>query len=265
MSASARAIARRALITTAVGALALGSLPAAAAGSVDELMDLNLRAWAGEPELLDEVYAPEAVHSATFYDRTNVYTGPAEIEAVAGFGKGIELIGPRIELPARDGEWRWAVFATMGGGSACLFHAVDGMVTRHDCVLPERSTDSRAKVGLADAAASAQIDVLAARLRDSWGAGTTVEQLAQVYAPDAVHSARFANTTRTYTGPEEIHRVTGLGADGPEAVGERVDFEAPEGELAWASVSSLPAATACLFRAVDGMVTRHDCVLSIPG
>ncbi|MGD8485806.1 MAG: hypothetical protein PVG27_00445 [Chloroflexota bacterium] len=261
MSASVRAIARRAMVLAAAGTLALGSLPASAAATVDELVELNLRAWNEEPELLSEVYAPEGVHTATFYDRTNEYTGPEEIDLVAGSG-GIELVGPRIDIPAADGEWRWAGFASLGGGTACLFHAVDGQLLRHDCVLPEHSFDSRNPVGLADPAASAEIDTIEQRLLESWAAGTTVERLAEVYAPDAVHSARYLNRTQTHTGPEEIIRVAG---HGPDRIGQRVDFEAPAGELAWASVADVAGGSVCIFRAVDGMVTRHDCVLPIPG
>ena len=48
-------------------------------------------------------------------------------------------------------------------------------------------------------------------------------------------------------------------------IGERVDFEAPEGELAWAGAWEVAGGSVCLFRAVDGMITRHDCVLPIRG
>ena len=260
MSSTVRAILGRAILLASAGALALATMPAAAADSVDELSELNLRAWAGETELLGDVYAPEGVHTATFYDRTREYTGPDEIAAVTGFGT-IELIGPRIDLPAADGEWRWASFASLGGGTACLFHAVDGLMVRHDCVVPENSSGNRPKVGLADAEASAAIDDLAGRLNDSWGRGTTVEKLAAVYAPDAVHTARHPGRTATYTGPEEILSVAGFGSVNP--IGDRVDFEAPEGELAWASVADIGGGSVCLFRAVDGMVTRHDCLLPV--
>lgn len=262
MSSAVRAIASRAIgmVTVAV----VGLAPAAmAAGSIDELNELNLRAWAGEPELLDEVYAPEGVHTATFYDLTREYTGPTEVDRVAG-AANIELIGPRIDLPAAEGEWRWAAFASLGGGTACLFHAVDGLITRHDCVLPEYSYGSRAPVGLADSEATAAIDEILGRLNGSWGPGTSVERLAEVYAPDAVHSARYLNSTRRYTGPEEILRVARYGGT-PQPIGERVDFEAPEGELAWAEVVDVAGGSVCLYRAVDGLITRHDCVLPISG
>ena len=262
MSSTVRAVLGRAILLASAGALALGTMPTAAADSIEELSELNLRAWAGETELLSDVYAPDGVHSAMFYDRTNEYTGPGEIAAVTGLGGTIELIGPRIDLPSAEGEWRWASFASLGGGTACLFHAVGGQLVRHDCVVPENSYGNRPKVGLADAGASAAIEELAGRLNASWGAGTTVEKLAGVYAPDAVHSARHPGRTAAYTGPEEIISVAGVGGS-VHLIGDRVDFEAPEGELAWASVADIGGGSVCLFRAVDGMVTRHDCVLPV--
>jgi len=261
MSSTVCAILGRAIVLASAGLLALSTTPALAADSIDELTQLNLQAWAGETDLLSEVYAPDGVHTATFYDRTTEYNGPDEIARVAGFG-AIELIGPRIETPAADGEWRWASFAGMGGGTACLFRAVDGLMVRHDCILPERSTDSRPKVGLADAEASAAIDEVTERMAASWGSGTTVEQLAEAYAPDAVHTARYQGRTRSYTGPEEIITVAALGGS-VNPIGDRVDFQAPEGELAWASVADVGGGSVCIYRAVDGMITRHDCLLPV--
>lgn len=257
MSSAVRAIATCtiALATTAV--LGLGTVALGAASSIDELNELNLRAWNGEPELLDQVYAPDGVHTATYYDLTTEFPGPDRIASVAGHGS-IEPVGPRIEIPAAEGEWRWASFVSLGGGSACLFHAVDGLITRHDCVLPKRSYEGAGLVGLADAETSAAIDEVMARLDGKWGAGATVEGLAEAYAPDAVHSARFLNRTTRHVGPEEIIKVARSGIP-IETIGPRVDFEAPDGELAWAQVNSLSGGSVCLFHAVDGMITRHDC------
>ena len=265
MSSSIRAIATRTIASSTAAVLVLASIAGAAnPTTVDELIELQFRAWSGETELLSEVYAPEGVHTATFYDRTNEYVGPEEISLVAR-GGSVEFIGPRIDIPAAEGEWRWAGFGSLGGGTACLFRAVDGQLVRHDCVLPETSSEFRAPVGLADAEASAAIDEVLERLNGSWGGGTSVERLAEVYAPDAVHTARYLNTTRTYTGLEEILRVAGVGSGAFTLIGERVDFEAPEGELAWAEVSSIAGGSVCLYRAVDGMITRHDCVLPVRG
>lgn len=264
MSSTIHAIATRAIAISATAVLALASAAAATPASVTELDELNHRAWAGETELLAEVYAPDAVHSATYYDRTREYTGPLGIATVAGSGD-VPNLRPLIEIPpAADGVWRWATFHGLGGGTACLFRAVDGQITRHDCALSENSYGNLPSVGLADAEASAAIDEITERLSGSWGFRTSAERLGEVYAADAVHSARYLDRTRRYTGPDEILKVARLGSS-PERVGERVDFETPEGELAWAAASRLAGGAVCLFRAVDGMITRHDCVLPIKG
>lgn len=260
MSTSINAIATRAIAITVAAVLVLAT--AATASTSAELNDKGVRAWNGEPALLPVVYAEDAVHTATFYDRTNEYVGPGGIAAVAGYG-GIEPIGPTIDIPAADGELRWAGFATLAGGTACLFHAVDGKIVRHDCVLPETSRSSRPAAGLAGPGASAEIDAVMERLRDAWSSDTTVERLAEVYAEDAVHSARYLNRTRVYEGPEGIRAV--VRGSSPELIGERVDFVASEGELAWGGVFDVAGGSVCLFRAVDGLITRHDCVLPIAG
>ena len=125
MLSTVRAIACRALIVALSTTLAGGTLAAGAATSLDELNELNVRAWSGEPELLSQTYAPDGVHTATFYDRTNEYVGPEEIAMVAGYGGGPQVVGPRIDIAlikdrSRSGQLRLAC-----SGSACLWHAVE--------------------------------------------------------------------------------------------------------------------------------------------
>ena len=262
MLSSVRAITRRAIIFAAAGVLALSTIPAAAADTLEELMALNERAWSGETELLAEVYGPDGVHSATFYDRTNVYTGPDEIKRVIIGTRAPTAIGPRVQIPAADGEYRWVDFYAMGGGTACLWHVADGQIARHDCLLSENSASARPGAPEADGSTSAAIDEVMERLDAAWGPGSTIEALEAVYAPDAVHSARYLNGTRTYEGPAEIRWVSSGSSDITQ-IGPRMEFEAPEGELAWAEVADVGGGTVCIFRAVDGLITRHDCVLPI--
>jgi hypothetical protein len=248
--------------------LSLGALASAAASApatLDELIALNQRAWSGEPELVSQAYAPDAVHTATFYDRTNEYVGPQRIAMVAGLGVPSQPIGPRIDLPAPEGEWRWVDFISLGGGAACLMHAVDGQIVRHDCLVSEHSYEIRPAAQVTeDLDTLAAIDEIQGRLDAAWGSGTSVEALEAVYTPDAVHSARYLDETRAYVGPQEIMQVAGLGI-GMEQVGPLVAFTAPEDELAWAQVVDLAGGSVCLFRARDGMVFRHDCLLPITG
>ena len=143
MLSSIRAISRRALIVASAGVLALSTLPAAAADSLEELLELNARAWSGEQQLLAETYGSEGTHSATFYDRTRVYVGADAIAPIASLGRGApQTIGPRIEIPAADGDYRWADFYGMGGGAACLWHVEELQIARHDCILPAKSFDA---------------------------------------------------------------------------------------------------------------------------
>lgn len=273
MLSSVRAIARRALVGASVVALALSTLPALVAAqddaeaaaapiSLDELTALNLQAWnERDADLVRELYAPDAVHTATFYDRTREHEGVEAIVRVALYG-GIAPVAPRTDIPAADGEYRWAGFTSPAGGTACLWRAVDGQITRQDCVLPENSTDSRPRAGAAEVSHAVEIDEIMERLGQAWS-GRDIALLEAVYAPDAVHSARSRSTTRRYEGPEEIARVTRGSA--PEQIGPLVEFEAPEGELAWAQVSDVMGGTVCLYRARDGMIARHDCVLPVAG
>ena len=243
------------------GTLVLVSVSAGATTTLDELTTKLEQAWGGQTQLLAEVYASDGVHTATFHDKTNTYQGPEAIEPLAGLGWG-DVVGPRIELPAADGQLRWVSFGSLAGGTACLWHAVDGLVERHDCVVPGKSSERNPRAGVDEGAPSAMLQEVLSRLAGSWGSDSSVERLAEIYAPDAVHSARFLDATRTYTGPEEIIRV----ARAPvtiKGIGAIIEFEAPEGELAWAEVENLAGGTVCLFRAVDGMITRHDCVLPI--
>ena len=263
MLSSVHAITRRALVFAGAAVLTLSTLPAAAADSQDELIELAARAWAGETDLLAEVYAPDGVHTATFYDLTREYVGPDEIAKVVGQGD-INQITPRVDIPAPEGEWRWADFIDLAGGSTCLWRAVDGQIVRHDCLVPETSMDSRPRAGLADGSSSTAIDEIAERLEQAWGSDGSLEALEAVYAPDAVHSARFMNKTKRYEGPGEIARVA-LRPGSVGQIGQRVEYEAPEGELAWASVATVGGGAVCLFRARDGMVIRHDCVVPVAG
>jgi hypothetical protein len=262
---SARASIRTVTAAVVAGVLSLGTLAAAAPTTVDELVAMNQRAWGDEPELLSAVYAPDGVHTATFYDRTNEYTGPDEILPITLFPAVPERIGPRIDIPAPEGEWRWADFASLGGGTACLNHAVDGRLVRQDCLVPAMSSEVRPlTTTLDDAAIAAAIDEIGERLDAAWGSGATLEAIEAVYAPDAVHSARYLDTTKSYLGPEQIAAVALRGGK-IEQLAERVVFEAPEGELAWAGVSDVAGGSVCFFRARDGMVFRHDCVLPVSG
>lgn len=282
MSTSLCAMTRRALAGVCAAALGLSTsmapvlaqdeiaapdrsdTPEQAGISVDELVDLSLRAWnEDDRELLGQAYAPDAVHTATYYDVTTEFEGIDRIASVAMMNMTVNPVGPRIDLPAPQGELRWASFLDLAGGTACLWRAVDGKIVRHDCLLPETGQGNRTLSPAATGGSSVTLDELVELTSRAWSE-QDMALLEQAYAPDAVHSARFLDTTRRYEGPEEIASVAFLG-DGLDTIGPRVEFEAAEGEMAWASVADLAGGSVCLFRARDGQVVRHDCVLPISG
>lgn len=243
-------------------ALDQSGAPEQASITVDELADLSLRAWIeSDRELLEQAYAPDAVHTVTYYDVTTEFEGVDRIASVAMMGLPMNPVGPRMELPAPEGELRWASFVDLAGGSACLFRAIDGRIVRHDCLAPETAQGNRALSPAATGGSSMTLDELVELTSRAWSE-KDMAVLEQAYAPDAVHSARFLNETRRYEGPEEIARVAFL-PGAVDTMGPTVEFEAAEGEMAWASVADVGGGSLCLFRARDGQVVRHDCVLPI--
>lgn len=272
MLSCVHAIARRALVGAGSAVLVLSALPAAVAAQdggadtatidpLDEIIALNQQAWNEDADLVGEVYAPDAVHTATFYDRTDEYEGVEAIAGVAGMGGTINAVAPRVDIPAAAG-YRWVSFSDFAGGTVCLWRAFDGRIERHDCLLSANGSEIRPGVGLADGSDGAAIDELLGRVMPAWGGG--LEDLEDLYAPDAVHTARFLNRTMRYEGPEAIYAVARNG-EPFDLIGDRVEFEAPEGELAWAQASDIAGGTVCLFRAREGMITRHDCLLPVAG
>ena len=69
-----------------------------------------------------------------------VYTleGITEYRTVMSLGGTTTLID--VDLPAPEGEVRWANFSRVGTGTLCVFWARDGLITRHDCVMPSTTT-----------------------------------------------------------------------------------------------------------------------------
>jgi len=274
MLSSVHAIARRVLVGAGTAALVLSALPAAVAAQdggadtatndLDELIALNQQAWNEDADLVREVYAADAVHTATFYDRTDVHEGVEAIAGVAAMEGTINAVAPRVDIPAAAG-YRWAGFSDSAGGTVCLWRAFDGRIERHDCLLSANGSESRPPAGLADGSGAAAIDEILVRLTPAWGGGLEdLEALEAVYAPDAVHTVRFLNRTMRYEGPEAIYAVARNG-EPFGFIGDRVEFEAPAGELAWAQANDIMGGTVCLFRAREGMITRHDCLLPVAG
>jgi hypothetical protein len=109
--------------------------------AVDELLGRLGAAWGPGTSLetLEAVYAPDAVDTARYLDGTLSHVGPEGILQVARLGGSPSQIGEPVvfSVPGMAaGELAWATAADVADGTICLFHARDGLMDRHDCVLP---------------------------------------------------------------------------------------------------------------------------------
>lgn len=123
-------------------------LPAAATESpppmtAQMLEDMSLEGWNNDdPALLEEVYAPNAVHTGVFFDGMNVADGRAAVIDTAMREMTVTTIAPIVELEAPDGELHWADFVDLVGprviakGVVCSYWAQDDQIVRQSCVLP---------------------------------------------------------------------------------------------------------------------------------
>jgi len=123
-------------------------LPAAATESpspmtAQMLEDMSLEAWNNDdPALLEEVYAPDAVHTGVFFDGLNIADGRAAVIDTAMRNMSVTPIAPIVELEAPDGELHWADFVDLFGpgvsakGVVCSYWAQDDQIVRQSCVLP---------------------------------------------------------------------------------------------------------------------------------
>ncbi|MGD8485804.1 MAG: hypothetical protein PVG27_00455 [Chloroflexota bacterium] len=108
--------------------------PAAAAARRALTAVLYEASAAGDVLTLGDVIAPDVLHHVQ--SESQEYT-------VEGFDDWVGVMTGSpittyadIDLPAPEGELRWANFSSVGGGSLCLFYAREGKVFRQDCVVP---------------------------------------------------------------------------------------------------------------------------------
>ena len=101
---------------------------------------LNARGWRGDLAALEQGASADIVHKVA-YDNTDVtHVGIGKYRSIAGMAlPPPEAQMPNIDLPAPQGELRWADFSSVGGGSLCVFRAADEQIVRHDCIVPTRS------------------------------------------------------------------------------------------------------------------------------
>ncbi len=86
-------------------------------------------------EAIEQTVSPDISHHVAYDNHEYTLEGIREYMSVMGYGEIVEL-APPLALPAPAGEHRWAAFGSIGGGSLCTFWERDGLIVRHDCVVP---------------------------------------------------------------------------------------------------------------------------------
>lgn len=89
-------------------------------------------------EPLGPLIAPDVAHHVLSTNQIYTLEGITEYRSVMSLGGPTTIID--VDLPAPDGEVRWANFSQLGAGTLCVFWARDGLITRHDCVTPSTTT-----------------------------------------------------------------------------------------------------------------------------
>lgn len=110
---------------------------AATSAEREDLADALTVALA-EHEPLGSLIAPDVAHHVLSTNQVYTLEGITEYRSVMSLGGTTTLMD--VDLPAPDGEVRWANFSQIGTGTLCVFWARDGLITRHDCVMPSVTT-----------------------------------------------------------------------------------------------------------------------------
>jgi hypothetical protein len=107
------------------------------------LEDMSIEGWNfDDVALLEEVYAPDAVHTGVYFDGMEIVDGRAAVINTAMRPMTVTAIAPIVELEAPDGELHWADFTDLSmarlsvKGVVCVYWARDDQIVRHDCMLP---------------------------------------------------------------------------------------------------------------------------------
>lgn len=107
--------------------------------------------------------------------------------------------------------------------------------------------------------------VLFERLSAVWSGSPTDEEVAQVYAEDAVHTAMWTDRVGRYVGPTEIAQQIRRSLTLPP---RELDYErlpdSFEGYRRYLAVRPEFGGMPCLFRVDGDRIDRHDCILPMP-
>ena len=112
--------------------------PDAATSAEREALAAALTVALAAHEPLEPVIAPDVTHHVLSTNQVYTLEGITEYRTVMSLGGTTTLID--VDLPAPEGEVRWANFSRIGTGTLCVFWARDGLITRHDCVMPSTTT-----------------------------------------------------------------------------------------------------------------------------
>jgi hypothetical protein len=146
--------------------------------------------------------------------------------------------------------------ATALAGAACVLWIEDERIERHDCIEPRSfENDAQPRLVAPDPSKSAERKALADAFTAAIAAHDSLEAFV---SPEVAHHVLSTNQMYTLEGITEYRSVMSLG--GPNAIAD-ADLPAPEGEIRWANFSDLGSGTLCVFRARDGLIIRHDCIL----
>ena len=106
------------------------------------LDDMVVEAWNGkDAAMLEQVYAPDAIHRAVYFDGVHEWVGREAVIEDAMLAVTVTSLGPIMELDAPHGELHWVSAADVvtpslaGTGTVCNLWARDGQIVRHDCLL----------------------------------------------------------------------------------------------------------------------------------
>jgi hypothetical protein len=235
-----------------------GSSAESVLASDTALLDRSLEGWnTNDRALLEEVYAPDATHTALFHDRVNRHEGVDAIASVALLGGTMARIGELVPLPDTVlGERRYLSVMDFASGTPCVMWIEDDQITRHDCVVPKAFSGPSFTIGEPPADVSAE-DLGALSLL-AWN---EMDRAAfeQAYRPEVVHRAAFTNIETEYEGLDELWPL--MGRTTIERSIPNLMLPAPEGELRWAGYNNVGSGSLCDFWVKDGQIARQDCIV----
>lgn len=115
---------------------------AATEPTAQALADMVNAGWNDDDvALLEQIYAPDAAHRATYFDGVYEASGRDAVISVATNRATVTPVAPIVELEAPAGALHWVSFGDISApgysakGTVCSFWAQDGKIVHHDCLI----------------------------------------------------------------------------------------------------------------------------------